>query len=70
MIKEAFKKTIRENDGIEKLVALREEIMELVCAIDDVVEIDAKLDVAEVSEEELFRKSLRMILLMEQILGE
>lgn len=70
MIKEAFKKTIRETGGIENLVELREQIMELVCAIDDVIEIDAKLDVVEISEEELFRKSLRMTLLMEQILGE
>lgn len=68
MIKENFKKMIRETGGIENLVELREGIMELVCAIDDVIELDAKLDIVEVSDEEIFRKSLRMILEMEKIL--
>lgn len=69
MIKENFKKMIRETGGIENLVELREGIMELVCAIDDVIEMDAKLDTVEVSDEEIFRKSLRMMLEMEKVLG-
>ena len=69
MIKENFKKMIRETGGIENLVELREGIMELVCAIDDVIEMDAKLDTVKVSDEEVFRKSLRMMLEMEKVLG-
>lgn len=69
MIKENFKKMIREAGGIENLVELREGIMELVCAIDDVIEMDAKLDTVKVSDEEVFRKSLRMMLEMEKVLG-
>ena len=69
MIKENFKKMIREIGGIENLVEVREGIMELVCAIDDVIEMDAKLDTVEVSDEEVFMKSLKMILEMEKVLG-
>lgn len=70
MVKELFKNMIRETGGIENLVELREEIMELVCAIDDVIEMDAKLDVVEVSDEEVIRKTLKMIFLMDEIVGE
>ena len=70
MIKENFKKMIRETGGIENLVELREGIMELVCAIDDVIEMDAKLDTIEVSDKEVLEKSLRMLLQMKKVLGE
>lgn len=69
MVKENFKKMIRETGGIESLVELREEIMEFVCAIDDVIEMDAKLDTVKVSDEEVFTKTLKMVLLMDKIMA-
>lgn len=58
--KEKFKEFIEKTGGINKLIEVREELMEIVCAIDDVVELDAKIDSIEVSEEEMFRKLMVM----------
>lgn len=59
--KEKFREFIEKTGGINKLIELREELMEIVCAIDDVVELDAKIDSVEVSREEMFIKLMKML---------
>lgn len=64
MKKEMLKKYIEKCGGVEKFTQCRERLMELVCAIDDVIELEAKVDLVEVSEEEIFKKVTKMVLLM------
>lgn len=69
MKKEMFKKYIEECGGVEILAQCREELMELVCAIDDVIELEAKVDLVEVSEEEIFKKVTKMVILMSETIS-
>ena len=69
MNKEMFKKYIEECGGIEDFIKCREELMELVCAIDDVVEIDARIDFVEVPAEEINGKVVKMLSLMSELLA-
>lgn len=64
MDKEKFKEYIEKCGGIETFVKCREDFMNLVCAIDEVIELDAKIDSIEVSGEEIFRKVANMTALM------
>lgn len=68
MTKEMFKEYIEKCGGIDKFIECREELMELVCAIDDVVELDAKMDSVEVSGEEMFEKLTTMVVGMSKML--
>lgn len=61
MTKENFKRYVKECGGIEELIYSREGLMEVVCAIDEVVELEATIDSIEISEEEITRKVVNMI---------
>lgn len=66
MKKEMLKKYIEKCGGVEKFIQCREKFMEIVCAIDDIIELEAKIDLVEVSEEEIFKKLTKMISFMNE----
>lgn len=67
MTKEKFKEYVEKCGGVESFIQSREELMKLVCAIDDVIELEAKVDMVEVSEEEMFKKVTKMVILMSEL---
>lgn len=69
MIKEKFKEYIELCGGIDKFIECREELMEIVYAIDDVVELEAKIDSVEVSGEEIFKKLTTMVVGMSKMIA-
>lgn len=67
MTKEKFKEYVEKCGGVESFVESRELLMELVCAMDEFIELEAKVDMVEVSEEEITKKATKMVLLMSEV---
>lgn len=71
MTVELFKKAIEAMGGVQNLVDAREEIAAFVCAIDDVVELEARVSLGvEISEKELGEKFGLMVKMMHQLIVE
>lgn len=67
--KEEFKKYIENCGGIETFVDCREDFMKVVCAIDKVIELESKVDLMEVSGEDIIEKVKNMVVAMNKILN-
>lgn len=69
MTVELFKTMLEAIGGIQHLVEAREEMSAFVCAMDDVIELEAKISLGvEVKEEEINEKLGLMITMMKELL--
>lgn len=66
MFEVRFENFLKKCGGTDTLIQLREGLMDVVCCIDDVVELEAKMKTTNVSNKEIKEKVFKMILSIEQ----